>query len=90
MHHLRPLFALCTSLPVCSVFADMAPNAGRLIRDIESVPLSIPRPQRLDLTLPDNGNGQADIGGPKLSVKDFISAATRPFRAASSCPCSTT
>ncbi|WP_061289352.1 ShlB/FhaC/HecB family hemolysin secretion/activation protein [Azotobacter vinelandii] len=70
-HPLRPLFALCTCLPVCSVLAAILPDAGRLIQDIESTPLSIPTPQRLDLTLPESGNEQVTAGGPKLSVKAF-------------------
>lgn len=71
MRHLRPLFALCTSLPVCTVFAATLPNAGRLIHEIETAPLSVPAPQSLDLTLPDSSNGKVAAGGPTLSVTGF-------------------
>jgi len=71
MRHLRPLIALCTSLPVCSVFAAIPPDAGRQIHEIETTPLSIPAPQTLDLTLPDSAEGELASGGPTLQVRDF-------------------
>ena len=71
MRDLRPLFALCTTLPVCTVHAALPPDAGQSIREIESAPLSVPPPQRLDLTLPEADGGQPAPGGPAVEVSEF-------------------
>lgn len=71
MRDLRPLFALCTTLPVCTVHAAQPPDAGQSIREIESAPLSVPAPQRLDLTLPEADGGQPAPGGPAVEVSEF-------------------
>ncbi|PMR76843.1 ShlB/FhaC/HecB family hemolysin secretion/activation protein [Billgrantia endophytica] len=51
--------------------AQVTPDAGQSIREIEQAPLSLPTRQTLDLELPDDPAGEAEPGGPSLWVEGF-------------------
>ncbi|EXF43195.1 polypeptide-transport-associated domain-containing protein ShlB-type [Pseudomonas sp. BAY1663] len=60
---------LSTSITVAQ--AQVAPDAGQSIRDIEQTPLQLPPRQTLELNLPDAPSSEVKAGGPSLQVNGF-------------------
>lgn len=51
--------------------AEIAPDAGQSIRDLEATPLTLPPRQSLELNLPDAPSTEATVSGPTLTVSRF-------------------
>lgn len=68
-----PLWALSLAacLPALSTHAQVAPDAGQSIRDLETAPLRLPSTPDLELNLPAGDAAQASMEGPTLQVKGF-------------------
>ncbi|UVE18065.1 ShlB/FhaC/HecB family hemolysin secretion/activation protein [Pseudomonas sp. LS44] len=62
------LLGLALSSVSLAAVAQVAPDAGQSIREIEQAPLQLPPKQSLELNLPDAPSSEVKAGGPSLQV----------------------
>lgn len=71
MRFSHSLLALAVAACSTTSLAQIAPDAGQSIRDIEQTPLQLPPRQAIELNLPDAPSTEATTSGPSLQVNGF-------------------
>lgn len=82
-HTLLSLGLASASLPA---WAQIIPDAGQSIREIEQQPLQLPAKPSIDINLPATPSAEAAPGGPSLQVNSFVVSGNKAISSAELLP----